>query len=151
MLKQINPNVRASAHARDLNEMSDDDLKSLVSSATLVVGACDSPRAQARLAHFAYSLRRPGVFVGIYARAAGGEIIASASPGACFNCAVRGRNDLQGDEGRSVDYETGRLVAEPGLYADIRVISSAAAKLVLSLSRSLPKKAKPRRQSLPEC
>ena len=141
ILRSISPMARVKCVQADINEVSGDVLRDLVEGSTLVVGACDSPKGQGSLAHFAYRLKRPGVFVGVYAKAAGGEIIASVPGGACFNCAVRGRDEIS-DPGadRQVDYDTGRLVAEPGLYADIRTMSSAATKVVLSLSNSLPKK-----------
>jgi len=36
------------------------------------------------------------------------------------------------------DYGTGRLVAEPGLYTDVAVLSTYAVKLLLAFTRSLP-------------
>lgn len=138
VLRRINPAVVVDEVPTDMLDISAARLAELVQESSVVVGACDSPRAQGRLAHFAYIQQRPAVFVGVYAKAAGGEVIASLPPGPCFNCAVRTREDLSTGTTGSVDYDTGRLVAEPGLYADVRTIASFATKLALAATRSLP-------------
>ena len=137
VLRRVNPGIVVTCLPTDLNAIDWSDLAGLIEQSSVVIGACDSPTAQARLAHFAYRLGKPGVFVGIHEKARGGEIIASVPPGPCFNCGVRTREEI-GDDERRLDYSTGRLVAEPGLYTDIHAVSSFAAKLALSLTPSLP-------------
>jgi molybdopterin/thiamine biosynthesis adenylyltransferase len=142
-LKRINPSVSVTVIDRDFQELSAPWLQSVVESATVVFGAADDHKAMCRLSHFSYRLGIPGVFVGIYSRAKGGEIIVSLPPHqVCYSCAVRTRVGLEPETGdlgaREVDYGTGRLVAEPGLYADVSTVSSFAAKILLAVTPSLP-------------
>ncbi|MBS2554752.1 hypothetical protein KGQ19_48665, partial [Catenulispora sp. NL8] len=68
----------------------------------------------------------------------GGEVIVAAAGSACFACATGGvRADLRetgsGDVAARTDYGTGRLVAEPGLLADVHQVAAVAAKAALGL------------------
>jgi molybdopterin/thiamine biosynthesis adenylyltransferase/proteasome lid subunit RPN8/RPN11 len=111
-----------------------DRLAGLVSSADVVVAATDDPEAQSLLNHVARHVGTPAVFVGMYARAEGGEIVVSRSDVPCFACATGRVRDLRTDDTRrTADYGTGRLVAEPGLASDVQFVSAAAAKIVLGL------------------
>lgn len=140
MMRRINPHLTVQAYNSTLQSLDHDLLKRLVDQSDVVVGASDDPVAQASLAHIGYQLQVPGVFVAVYAKASGGELVLNIPGKACHNCAIRGRIDGGSpDQGpRQVDYGTGRLAAEPGLYADVSVLSDFAAKLVLALSPDLP-------------
>lgn len=142
-LKRINPSVSVTVIERDFQDLAAPLLQTMVERATVVFGAADDHKAMCRLSHFSYRLGIPGVFVGIYSRAKGGEIIVSLPPDqVCYSCAVRTRVGLEPETGdlgaREVNYGTGRLVAEPGLYADVSTISSFATKVLLALTPSLP-------------
>lgn len=139
-LRRINTSIDCQTISGSVQEVPTDQIISLLNSTALVIGACDDPRAQSELAHISYQLNVPALFIGVYERATGGEIVASLPSFACYNCAVRRRLevDAPGQGPRRVDYGTGRLTAEPGLYADISVISDFAAKLALSLLGQLP-------------
>jgi hypothetical protein len=131
----INPGARVGVLAARHEDV---DLGSLVAEADLVVVATDDPEAQARVGHFAYRAGRPAVFPGLYQGAHGGEVIIAADGTACFGCATGGvRADLQetgsGDVVGRTDYGTGRLVAEPGLLADVHHVAAVAAKVALGL------------------
>lgn len=106
----------------------------LVADADLVIAATDDPDAQALLNHVTRVRRIPFLAVGMYARAEGGEIVISTIDTPCWRCATAGVRSLPGgDRARSRDYGTGRLIAEPGLLADIQTVTSTAAKLAIGL------------------
>jgi hypothetical protein len=135
LVLSINPRARVAAHTARHEDV---DLAALVGESDLVVAATDDPQAQTRLGHFAYRLGRPAVFPGLYQGAHGGEVIVAAPGTACFTCATGGvRADLQetasGSVAAATDYGTGRLIAEPGLLADIHQVSAAAVKIALGL------------------
>ncbi|WP_194919303.1 ThiF family adenylyltransferase, partial [Catenulispora rubra] len=131
----VNPGARVGVFAARHEDV---DLAALVGDADVVVVATDDPGAQARVGHFAYWAGRPAVFPGLYQGARGGEIIVAAGGSACFACATGGvRADLQetgsGEVAALTDYGTGRLVAEPGLLADVHHVAAIAAKVTLGL------------------
>jgi len=131
----VNPEARVGVFAARHDDV---DLASLVHEADLVVVATDDPAAQTRVGHFAYWAGKPAVFPGLYQGARGGEVIIAAAGSACFGCATGGvRADLQetgsGEVVARTDYGTGRLVAEPGLLADVHHVAAIAAKAALGL------------------
>ncbi|NUP52586.1 MAG: thiamine biosynthesis protein ThiF [Catenulispora sp.] len=135
LVLSINPGAHVEIHTARHEDV---DLAALVSASDLVVAATDDPQAQTRLGHFAYWHGRPAVFPGLYQGARGGEVIVAAPGTACFTCATGGvRADLQETASGSVtaatDYGTGRLIAEPGLLADIHQVSAVAVKIALGL------------------
>lgn len=131
--------VNPAAHVEVLTARHDDvDVASLVAEADLVIAATDDPAAQTRVGHFAYRAGKPTVFPGLYQGARGGEVIIAADGTACFECATGGvRADLRDTGSENVtgrtDYGTGRLVAEPGLLADVHQVAAVAAKVALGL------------------
>jgi molybdopterin/thiamine biosynthesis adenylyltransferase/proteasome lid subunit RPN8/RPN11 len=137
-LVAINGKVAVETVHGSLESLDARKLEELVRGSSLVLGFCDTPSAQARLAHFSYVIGRPAVFVGIYEQASGGEIIASVAPAACYRCAVKSRLGLNDDVSGRMNYGTGRLEAEPGLYQDVSLISAAASKIAIALTPSLP-------------
>jgi hypothetical protein len=135
LVLSINPRARVAVHEARHEEV---DLAALVAESDLVVAATDDPQAQTRLGHFAYWLGRPAVLPGLYQGAHGGEVIVAAPGTACFTCATGGvRADLQetasGSVAAATDYGTGRLIAEPGLLADVHQVSAVAVKIALGL------------------
>jgi proteasome lid subunit RPN8/RPN11 len=132
-LLNISPMVRLNRYAVDLTNLSLEEVDCLVTEADLVIAATDDPEAQRALNRFAYARGKPAVFVGIYAKADGGEVIyVLPEITSCYLCATRHRLAL-GKTAPGIDYLTGRLVGEVALAADIQHISSAAAKVALSL------------------
>lgn len=117
-----------------LDDLPDSELRALMESVDLVLGLTDSNRAQLELAQFAYWHRRRGIFAGLYAKAAAGEVVISDPRGPCWSCSLGGARKVEAiaeSPRRSTDYGTGRLVAEPGLLADIHHVSTMALKLAL--------------------
>lgn len=135
-LLAVAPAIGLALHPRAIQDLAPAELDGVVSAADLVIAATDDPAAQRALDRFAYARGKPAVFVGLYARAEGGEVIVTA-PGrtGCYLCATRSRHAGGLGEGgaRRTDYGTGRLAAEPALAADIQHVASAAVKLALSL------------------
>lgn len=137
LVLSVNPAARVELHEAALDELDGPRLADLVAEADLVIAATDDNEAQARAGHFAYRAGRPAVFPGLYRGAAGGEVIVAVEGTPCWSCCTGGVRDTLAADGddpyRPTDYGTGRLIAEPGLLADIHHVSSAAAKLALGL------------------
>lgn len=142
IIREINPGSNVHLIREDFRDIPDVRVREILNGATIVFGAADDHQAMARLSRYSYSLGVPAVFVGVYAKARGGEIIISAPPLVCYECAVHARAMLDesgaGLGSPTQDYGTGRLVAEPGLYTDVAVLSTYAVKLLLAFTRSLP-------------
>jgi molybdopterin/thiamine biosynthesis adenylyltransferase len=136
-LLHVNPALQLDLHALDLNELEASALDAMVRAADLVVAATDDPAAQRALNRFAYARGKPALFVGLYAGAHGGEVLASVPERtACYLCATRTRGGAEratGRVGADLDYGTARLQGEPALGADIHHVASAAVKLALAL------------------
>lgn len=110
------------------------ELARLTREADVVVAATDDSAAQSLADRLARRENRPAVFVGLYARAAGGEVIVTREGLPCWLCATGGVRTLDTAEtARRTDYGTGRLAAEPGLVTDIQFVSAAATRIVLGL------------------
>lgn len=132
--------AHSEAQAIDLLALSEAELDKLVGSTNVVVASTDSPAAQFVANESCIRTKTPGVFIGAYERAAGGEIIiVRPGQGPCLFCAVGFRVGL--GEGvafkeRRLAYQTAdsdRLEAEPGLGADIAYLSAVATAHVLAL------------------
>lgn len=136
--------TRRLSHARGTQEdvltMSQQELDRWISGIDVVVASTDSPAVQFTINEACVRCSTPGVFIGGYQLAAGGEVI-TVRPGIgpCFFCAVGFRAGLlEGIEikERRLAYQfadENRLDAEPGLGADITYLSAAAAAHVLAL------------------
>ena len=136
-LLQVDPTLCLDRHAVSLAELEPPALDAIVREADLVVAATDDPGAQRALNRFAYARDKPALFVGLYAGARGGEVLATV-PGRtpCYLCATRTRGSVERAAGRvagEVDYGTSRLQGEHALGADIQHVASAAVKLALAL------------------
>lgn len=137
LVLSISPRARIEIHETALEDLDGERLAAIVAEADLVIAATDDNEAQARLGHFAYRAGRPALFPGLYRGAAGGEVIVVVDGVPCWSCCTGGVRETLAADGddpyRPTDYGTGRLIAEPGLLADIHHVSSAAAKLALGL------------------
>lgn len=133
-LMSINPAASVTGLPEAVDEVDPALLRALIQAADLVVAATDDNRAQQRLNHLAYWAGRPAVFIGLYAKAAGGEVIVTFPGSPCWQCSTgNARVDRSPETRRTTDYGTGRLTAEPGLLADIHFVSAAGVKVALSL------------------
>ncbi len=137
LLLQVDPALRVDPRAASLCELEPAALDGLVRGADLVVAATDDPAAQRALNRFAYAREKPALFVGLYAGARGGEVLATV-PGRtpCYLCATRTRHTAEratGRVSRDVDYGTARLQGEQALGADVQHVASAAVKMGLAL------------------
>jgi hypothetical protein len=134
----IQPALRLELRAEGIEGLEPAALDALVRGADLVVAATDDPAAQRALNRFAYGRGKPALFVGLYAKAEGGEVVVTVPERtACYLCATRTRAGTGaaggGNVARAVDYGTARLRGEMALGADIQHVASAAVKLGLSL------------------
>ena len=136
-LLHVDPALAVDPRPVSVGELEPRALEAMVLEADLVVAATDDPAAQRALNRFAYARGKPALFVGLYAGAHGGEVLATV-PGRtpCYLCATRTRHGAERAGGRvsgEVDYGTARLRGEPALGADIQHVASAAVTLALSL------------------
>lgn len=133
-LRRIAPRVSVTSLGVSATVMPRRELAAHIAAADVVVAATDDPAAQSLADHLARNAGRPAVLVGLYARAAGGEVIVTREGLPCWQCATAGTREMATDEvARRTDYGTGRLVAEPGLVADVQFVTAAAARIVLGL------------------
>lgn len=138
-LLNINPSVKLDLQPVNVRELDKAILDAKVRAADLVIAVTDDREAQRLLNHFAYARKKTALFVGIYAGAKGGEVIISVPDKTpCYLCATYFRDRVEKEAEQSVsskkfDYGTMRLQGEIALGVDIQHISSAAAKMALSL------------------
>lgn len=136
-LLHVDPALAVELHSVSVGDLEAQALDAIVREADLVVAATDDPAAQRALNRFAYARGKPALFVGLYAGAHGGEVLATVPDRtACYLCATRTRHGAERSAGRvsrEVDYGTARLEGEPALGADIQHVASAAVKLALAL------------------
>lgn len=108
-----------------------------IEEADLLVSTIDDRTGPRLLNRVAYALGKPGVFVGIYAAARGGEVVITIPERtACYRCATNFRiaaEQANGAVTARTDYGTGRLVGEVALGCDVHHVSTAAVKIALSL------------------
>ena len=134
-LRSIRPTLDLVLHCAPVAEIDADLLDEAITRADLVIALTDDPSAQSLLNHLCWHADTPAVFAGLYAGAAGGEVVISI-PGLtpCYRCSTGGiRENLPGDVARGTDYGSGRLQGESALAADIHHLDSATVKLALSL------------------
>lgn len=128
-LRAISPDVLTTTVATDISGW-------LTSAAPtdidLVVLATDDILAELEVNNVMYPSGVPLVSVKMFAKGAAGEVLIAhpASGGPCLRCLTGSR---AAPVGRSVDYGSGRLVAELALGPDIAAVATKAAKIVLSL------------------
>ncbi len=134
-LTEVRPEIEVDARAVDLRQVRDPELISWIDNADVVIAATDHPPTQARLGALSYA-RVPAVFIGIYAKGTGGEVVftlPNTTP--CYDCIL---GQVRGDRGPnrgSLDYglTTGQLKAEPALGLDIAHVTACGAKIALAL------------------
>ena len=133
-LRRINPAVEVVVRAERLEELGEADLREMLDQVDLVFSSADDPLTQYHINHWAYAHGVPAVYVGIYAKGHGGEVVV-AIPGLtrCYRCAVPTRTQTTV---RGTDYGTGRLVAEPALGADISHVTTAGVKAAVAILAS---------------
>ncbi len=138
-LLEINPDLTLSLQHTKLENIEPTRLREIFSGSRLVVAATDDPRTQLNVNRFAGFVDKPSVYIGLYPQAHGGEIITSVpkvTP--CFRCLVgRFRAGVPQNPEGSVDYGTGRLRGEVALAADIHHVSSAAVRMIVSLTAAM--------------
>ena len=128
--------AEASAHTVDLCDV---NVEEILGGADLVVATTDSPAAQFSINDACVSTGTPGLFVGAYEMACGGEVIVVQPGGPCLYCAVGFRAKTMPEanlvERRQAyrDTDDNRLQAEPGLGADITYLASCAAAFALGI------------------
>ncbi len=130
-LNSINPAVEVQKMPGLVDEIA--DLLALVRQHDVVLACTDDATAQNKLNTAAYAALKPAVYIGLYRQAAGGEVIFTVpTVTKCYRCATSVRHT--NPHGRpETDYTTGRLTGEVGLGADIAHVTTAAAKIALSL------------------
>jgi molybdopterin/thiamine biosynthesis adenylyltransferase/proteasome lid subunit RPN8/RPN11 len=137
-LLHINPKVELTLHHQNLSDFTPEEFAGLVTAADLVIATTDDVNAQRILNRFAYKLGKPGLFVGLYKGAEGGEVIftiPNRTP--CYMCVTANRHKYEqvgGSVSAEGDYgSNGRVMGEVAISADIHHVSSVAVKMGLSL------------------
>ncbi|MFC8045103.1 ThiF family adenylyltransferase [Nocardia sp. NPDC057353] len=132
-LREINPAVSVTTRTAALDEVPEVELLAAIEAADLVIAATDDPKAQTALNHRAWTLGRPAVFGGVYAKGRAGQVVFTV-PGvtACFRCATGNRQSGTKAAG-ALDYGTGQLVSEPALGVDIGHVVTASVKVAIGL------------------
>lgn len=135
ILREINPEVVLEGHSKDIHELRDDELVSIIQRNDLVIAATDDPPTQSRVAALSY-WRKPALLPGVYEKATGGEVLFTIpNETACWHCVFSGiRTEDEPNRGET-DYgvPTGQLRAVPALGADIATIAVACARLAVAL------------------
>ncbi len=132
--------VHAQAIQADYCALPDDERRRLVAQADLVIASTDSVQAQFLANEDCVETGTQAVCVGAYERACGGEIVlVRPGEGPCLFCCVGFRAGIVGGvsvkERRAAYQEADgqRLLAEPGLGADICYLASVASAYALAL------------------
>jgi len=131
-LISIAPNLAVYCRQSRFQDFEADEIEGLFGSASLVVSALDDRPAQLMINQWSYWLKVPAVFIGIFARARGGEVCIVRPPNTCFNCATQFRDFLPTEVQGEHDYGTGRLVAEVALGVDIHSVTAIGVRLGLA-------------------
>lgn len=138
-LMSIFPDIEVTTYADEIKNLRP-RFKELLENVDLVISALDDPSATGVIDRYCYALSVPCVFVGIYRKAYGGEVIA-VEPGVtpCMGCATGGVRDSLADvtDGTKVhqqrDYDTNRLEPQVALGSDIHFVCNGAVKIALSM------------------
>lgn len=125
---------------RDILTFTDPELDDLLGGADLAIATTDSPAAQFIVNEACVRTNTPGLFVGAWELARGGELCAY-QPGVtpCYYCCTGFRAELASGvspKERRQAYQAAdaeRLVAEPGLGVDIAYLASVASSYALAL------------------
>lgn len=135
ILGEIRPEAHVSGHHLDLRHRHDEELADGLLMADLVIATTDHPPTQGRVAALTYSMV-PTVFIGVYARGTGGEVLFTLpNETPCYHC-ILGQVRAEGGPDRGqTDYgvDTGQLASEPALGVDITHVTTCAAKIALGL------------------
>lgn len=124
---------------QDILSLEDKDLAGIVKGHDLVVATTDSPSAQFVVNEACVGTGTPGLFVGAYERACGGEVIVVRPGGTCLFCSVGFRADIAPEvtvKERRQAYQAAdanQLVAEPGLAVDIMYLAAIGAAHALAI------------------
>jgi molybdopterin/thiamine biosynthesis adenylyltransferase len=132
--------AEATPIARNILGFSDAELDDLLGGADLAIATTDSPAAQFIVNEACVRTGTPGLFVGAWELARGGELCAYR-PGLtpCYYCCTGFRAELASSiapKERRQAYQAAdseRLDAEPGLGVDIAYLASVAASYALAL------------------
>ena len=107
MIEQMNPEAEVTQLPIDFTTLSDDEVNETFHEVSLIIAATDSFKAQARANQAALMLRVSSLFIGLYARGDGGEIIFwHPDLDSCFRCLCANRYDAfehAAAQGQSID------------------------------------------------
>lgn len=131
LIASANPFVAVEAVARDITQLSRDEVDQLLDGIDLIIAGTDSFEAQALMNVWSQTAGIPGVFIGVHQGAAGG-IIRWSVPGetACYRCAATGRYEASDAAEPDDDLD---LPGEAGLLIDVQAIDMVAASIVIGL------------------
>jgi len=135
VLLGIRPQVVVEPRHVDLRDLSDEELQTEIARSDLVIAATDHPPTQARLGALSYH-EKPTVFVGVYAKGEGGEVLFTLPDETpCYSCVLGSiRGEHAPDRGK-IEYgiATGQLASEPALGIDVAHVTTCASKVALAL------------------
>jgi molybdopterin/thiamine biosynthesis adenylyltransferase len=131
--------ARATPLVQDILSLEDKELAGIVKGHHLVVATTDSPAAQFVVNEACVRTGVPGLFVGAYERACGGEVIVVRPGGPCLFCSVGFRAEVAPEvtvKERRQAYQAADanvLAAEPGLAVDITYLAAIGAAHALGI------------------
>jgi molybdopterin/thiamine biosynthesis adenylyltransferase len=134
-LRAVRRDIEVETHASDVSTIDDDRLADWFDWADLLIAATDSASVQLRLGALAYH-RVPAVFVGVYERGEGGEVLWTAPDETpCFACTVGTFREqhAQTRPRHAYDVAPDDPLPVPALGIDIQHVTVCASKIALAL------------------
>jgi molybdopterin/thiamine biosynthesis adenylyltransferase len=134
LLMAAAPDIAIRRRALRVDAAAEDWLRGAIARADLVVAATDDPEAQLIMNRLAAEAGVPSLYIGLTTGAHGGEVLlVSPDRTPCYACALAMRQAQPPELRQEVDYGAARLDGEPALGCDIAHVTTAAARLALSL------------------
>ena len=135
-LEAVRSGTSIAAEAIDVSELDDEQLTERLERFDLVIATTDHPETQARLGMLTYH-RVPALFIGVYAKGTGGEVLFTLpDETACYHCVLGAiRAGARRPDRGQTDYgiATGQLASEPALGVDLAHVTTCGATVALGL------------------
>jgi molybdopterin/thiamine biosynthesis adenylyltransferase len=135
-----NPDAEVTAHLLDLDFTNKDELRKLVTEASVVICGTDNRQSKLLVNQLCVEANVPAIFGGAFRRAYGGQVLRvrpKLSP--CHQCFVAAMPDEASDvevssasDAADIAYSDQPVAVEPGLSLDVLPIAIMVAKLALT-------------------
>lgn len=130
-LRRIDPDVSVEAYCRDVTQLGNDEIASVMSNVDLLVLATDRFKAQAFGNELALQFGIPAVFMGVYPQGAGGEVIFwHPRLLACMRCLCPSR--FRAHEAALISGERLDPPSDGASILDVGITDSIAASICIS-------------------